>query len=64
MRKEQSLLGGRESVTTSVCGVLCDVVHTSNQCPGRECDLHRGAELWEMARLLLVAVGMVYGKSG
>lgn len=27
-------------MTTSVCGALCDVGHTSNQCPGQECDPH------------------------
>lgn len=34
--EEQSSLGDRKSLTTSVCEALCDVNHTSNQCPGQD----------------------------
>jgi hypothetical protein len=60
MDEEQSSLGDRKSLTTSVCGALCDVDHTSNQCPGWECDPH--PDVWSLAvgdgQALLVAAGV------
>lgn len=39
--EEQFSLGDRKSLTTSVCEALCDVDHTSNQCPGQDGNVTR-----------------------